>query len=212
MKMQTTLLALGLLCCGLCSTVSAALVTSFDGTGLDGWTLNSAGGTLTPFADVEGTGVAGIQLTDTSNGPSLYVSPWTGDQSAQIGEALEYGLVWVRPATTAVWIPSTMDVIINSGTTTISANLSYDDVEPALGVVLNQSVLLDAATFGTDAATFAAVMGNVDSLELRAEHWDANGIEGYLTNTAVPEPNSIVLLSTLGLGMLARHRRRPRSI
>jgi len=188
-------------------SAKADLVTNFDGITNGGWTLTN-GGTLMPVADVEGTGIAGIQFSDTSSGENLYVSPWTGDLSAQIGETLRYGLVFVRPNLTATWVPTTADVIITDGTTELSANLSYDDVEPLLGTVLDQNVLLDAATFGTDTATFATVMSNVTSLQIRAEHWDQQGVEGYLTNQQIPEPATAQLAGLVLATFLLRRRKR----
>ncbi len=191
---------------GNAPSAKADLITDFDGVTNGGWTLSEVGG-LSPVADVEGTGVAGIRFSDTNPLGNLYLSPWSGDLSAQIGETLRYGLVFVQPNALANWVSTTMDVIITDGTTELSANLSYDDVEPPLGTVLDQNVLLDAATFGTDAGTFATVMSNVTSLWIRAEHWDQQGVEGYLTNQLIPEPATVQLAGLVLATFLLKRRK-----
>lgn len=193
---------------GNAPSAKADLITNFDGSTTGGWSLSEPG-TLTPVANAEGTGVAGIRFTDINPDGNLYLSPWNGDLSTQIGQTLRYGLVFVQPNAMAGWVSTATDIIITDGTTELSANLSYDDVQPPLSTVLDQNVLLDAATFGTDTATFANVMSNVTSFWIRAEHWNQQGVEGYLTNQLipVPEPATAQLAGLMLAAFLLRRKK-----
>ncbi|MGB5396178.1 MAG: laminin B domain-containing protein [Gammaproteobacteria bacterium] len=179
-------------------TANADLITVFDGTTTGGWSLDNAG-ILTATTDAAGTGLPGIEANDQNDGGTYYVSPWTGDLSIENGQYLRFGLIPGNPG--GSWVPSTQDIIIQGNGMQLTADLAFDTIAPPPGVLISLDVLLTGATFGTDDTTFASVMSNITAFKIRAEYWNANGIESYLVAPAVvPLPAAVWLF---GSGLLA---------
>lgn len=191
---------------GTSITARADLITTFDGVTTGGWSLDNTG-ILSPTADAGGTGLSGIEANDQNDGGTYYVAPWSGDLSAENGASLRFGLVLANPG--GSFASSAQDIILNGNGNQLTLDLAFDNVVPPIGTLLSFQVLLTADTFGTDNATFAGVMGNIDSIKIRAEYWTANGIESYLvTPAAVPVPAAIWLFGSGLLALFGFMRRR----
>src|SRR4051794_40929846 len=140
----------------LARIASAAQITSTFDTDLDGWT-SSAGGTMS-FVATGGNPGGFLRDVDNDNSDMFVSAPakFLGNQSAFVGGTVSFDGI-ALDGVVGDYAPYGI-VTFRSGGTQIFADLA-----PAAEPTASWSTFsapLNAATFGTDAATFASVLGN----------------------------------------------------
>jgi hypothetical protein len=175
---------------------------------LEGWT-SSSGGFVT-YSSVGGNPGGFLRQQDLDladmfiSAPSLFL----GNQTVFLGGSLSFDVKQLVGI--ADYQPFGI-VSLRSGT---SVNIA-DIVPPGLpqSEWTTQSIVLNAASFGTSAANFALILGNLTGLEVTLESQvgivETVGFDNFRMSIAtVPEPTALSIVGLLSVGLGLWHQRR----
>jgi Laminin B (Domain IV)/PEP-CTERM motif len=200
-------------------TLPAGAITSTFDTDSEGWTaLGDAVGPLS-WAGAGGNPGGHVFINDaTLGGVTYFAAPtsFLGNASAALGTSLSFDLMQVFPGSANQF--NDEDVVLRGAGLTIAFDLAAN---PGNGSWTSYAVPLTAAgwhlnTLAGAAVTseqFAAVLGDLSALQIRAEYQTGTDI-GRLDNVvlqstivgAIPEPSTYALFA-VGLAALAWVRR-----
>jgi hypothetical protein len=178
---------------------SAAEISSTFDTDLDGWT-SSAGGTMT-FGATGGNPGGFLHHADADNTDMFVSAPakFLGDRSAFVGGTVSFDGI-AADGVTGDYSPYGI-VKLRSGGAEVFADLAPANNPTATWSTF--SAPLSAATFGTDPATFAAILGNLTAIEVLTESRvgivETVGFDNFRLSTPVPEPTTIAMLAAISL-------------
>lgn len=193
------------------ASVSAqAVISTFD-TGTEGWTAQGDVEHPIEWSATGGNPGGHVVIDDrTVGGVTYFVAPaaFLGNKSAALGTNLTFDIMQVYPGSPNQFDSS--DVMLQGGGTTLVYNAGSN---PPNNVWTSYAVPLSApgwkvnALDGAAATTeqFAAVMGNLSALKIRAEFQTGSDF-GHLDNVAlVPEPETwaMLLAGLVGVGFAA---------
>ncbi len=196
----------------LAFTVSAhaqTLQSTFD-TGLEGWT--GSFGSVT-YSAANGNPGGFLQQADLDLNDMFVSAPpaFLGNLLGFAGGTLSFDARQI--VGTADYAPFGI-VSLRSG-----ASVIFADIVPLNNPTSNWatfSVTLNAASFGTDAANFAAILGNLTAIDVSLESQvgviETVGFDNFRMVAAVPEPAGLFAIAGATLGSLAvwyRQRRAP---
>lgn len=194
--------------CAMSAAHAADLTYTFDADA-QGFTVNEPAGELTHVAP----GYLRIKdLTDATNVQLILPAAATGDWSAYNGGTLSFDARLESPIS-AYWPEfGALTLTSSQGAATLDV---VPDGQPGLDWQ-TYTVKLDAATWSKDAASFAAILANLQRVEINMEA--GNGaietihVDNVKVTSAVPEPSTWAL-SLIGLGLMgAVNRRRRRAV
>jgi hypothetical protein len=183
---------------------SAAEISSTFDTDLDGWT-SSPGGTMT-FGATGGNPGGFLRHADADNTDMFVSAPakFLGDRSSFIGGTVSFDGI-ATDGVTGDYSPYGI-VKLRSGGAEVFADLAPANNPAATWSTF--SAPLSAPTFGTDPATFAAILGNLTAIEVLTESRigvvETVGFDNFRLSSPVPEP-TIGTLAAISLFIRRRN-------